>query len=551
PTTTANEEVSEGAVSTFVCSTPYACPFGSVTLSWRGYNAQVSSLSTSVQLDTSGVNLRETLTTSFSWKDQSKKLLCEVSLGSKKATGEVVLRVRHAPKDIKVSMNPSTRNVRVGDTVSFTCTVNSSYPPIATYRWYKDGMAVADEQILTIQQVRREDYGRYHCEAKNSVGSGVAPAVTLYVFSAEISISPEAEVREGTTAVLSCNVPGRESWDLSYTWYKNSMWLKEGPAHSLVFHDVAVGDAGYYSCKVQNDLGSVSSQAVSLSVTYPPQTPTIALFQEAQDGKLAIVHCTVDSHPEATMALYHDGNLVATTQSHAAPNQRLSITTSRNSLRLEIRAVVPADSGEYRCTASNAYGNATAARPFTVQRYPMVNHVPWLTEGLLASLGSGVRSPRGRPAPVLKTREEGAEIGRGSRLQTPTLGCPGSLSSAEPTEIQPRPLVVAREPPGSACIPPRLPVMSSFLETQGGHLGIIQCTVESDPEAQLTLRRGEEVIACTWDCHVATNPRVQATSSYNSLKVEIHEVVLEDEGTYVCLARNPQGNASASMDFTA
>nr|XP_009682786.1 PREDICTED: sialoadhesin-like [Struthio camelus australis] len=467
PTTTANEEVSEGAVSTFVCSTPYACPFGSVTLSWRGYNAQVSSLSTSVQLDTSGVNLRETLTTSFSWKDQSKKLLCEVSLGSKKATGEVVLRVRHAPKDIKVSMNPSTRNVRVGDTVSFTCTVNSSYPPIATYRWYKDGMAVADEQILTIQQVRREDYGRYHCEAKNSVGSGVAPAVTLYVFSAEISISPEAEVREGTTAVLSCNVPGRESWDLSYTWYKNSMWLKEGPAHSLVFHDVAVGDAGYYSCKVQNDLGSVSSQAVSLSVTYPPQTPTIALFQEAQDGKLAIVHCTVDSHPEATMALYHDGNLVATTQSHAAPNQRLSITTSRNSLRLEIRAVVPADSGEYRCTASNAYGNATAARPFTVQ------------------------------------------------------------------------------------IPPRLPVMSSFLETQGGHLGIIQCTVESDPEAQLTLRRGEEVIACTWDCHVATNPRVQATSSYNSLKVEIHEVVLEDEGTYVCLARNPQGNASASMDFTA
>uniref|UniRef100_A0A8B9PQ65 Sialic acid binding Ig like lectin 1 n=1 Tax=Apteryx owenii TaxID=8824 RepID=A0A8B9PQ65_APTOW len=467
PTTAANEEISEGAVSTFRCSTPYVCPFGSVALRWRGYNAQVSAVSTSVQLDTGGVYLRQTLNTTFSWKDHSKKLLCEVSLGSKKATGEVILRVRYVPKDIKVSLNPSTQNIRVGDTASFTCTVNSSYPPVTAYRWYKDGAAVASEQVLTLQHVRREDYGQYHCEAENSVGSGAAPAVTLYVFSAEISVSPAAEVREGTTAALSCDVPGRENQDLNYTWYKNSVWLKEGSAHSLVFHDVAVGDTGYYSCKVQNDLGSVTSQAVSLSVTYSPRTPTIALFQETQDGKLAIVHCTVDSHPPATMALYHDGNLVATTNSHAAPNQRLSITTSRNSLRLEIRAVVSTDSGEYRCTASNAYGNATAARPFTAR------------------------------------------------------------------------------------IPPRLPVMSSFLETQGGHLGIIQCTVDSDPEAQLTLLRGEEAIACTGDCHAATNPRVHATPSYNSLKVEIREVVLEDEGTYVCLARNLQGNASASMDFTA
>lgn len=93
--------------------------------------------------------------------------------------------------------------------------------------------------------------------------------------------------------------------------------------------------------------------------------------------------------------------------------------------------------------------------------------------------------------------------------------------------------------------------MSSFLETQGGHLGIIQCTTESDPEANLTLWRGQEVIACTWGCPAAPNPRVHATLSYNSLKVEIREVVLEDEGTYVCWAGNPQGNASAAVDFRA
>lgn len=100
-------------------------------------------------------------------------------------------------------------------------------------------------------------------------------------------------------------------------------------------------------------------------------------------------------------------------------------------------------------------------------------------------------------------------------------------------------------------VPPRQPVMSSLLETQGGQLGIIQCTVESDPEANLTLWRGDEALACTQGCPPAPSPRLQATASYNSLRLELRDVVLEDEGTYVCRAGNTQGNASTSMAFSA
>lgn len=64
------------------------------------------------------------------------------------------------------------------------------------------------------------------------------------------------------------------------------------------------------------------------------------------------------------MALYHDGTLLAASGSQAAPRQRFGIAASRNALRLEIRGAGPRDSGEYRCTASNAYGNASAAKPF-------------------------------------------------------------------------------------------------------------------------------------------------------------------------------------------
>ncbi|NXU30610.1 SN protein, partial [Thalassarche chlororhynchos] len=552
PSTATSEEQTEGQMSTLECSTPYVCPPDDIALRWEGYDPHVSVVSSRVQLDTSGVSHHLTLTTSFSWKDHSKKLLCEVSYGSRKTTGEVVLRVRHSPKDTQVVVRPSAQNIRVGDTVSLTCEVSSSYPPVSAYHWYKDGAAVGSERILILRGVRREDYGQYRCEAENAVGAGAAPAVMLYVFSAEILVSPAAEVQEGTATTLSCDVPGREGQDLNYTWYKNSAWLKEGSAHTLLFHHVAASDAGYYSCKVTNDRGSDTSQAVSLSVTYPPRTPTITLFQETQGGRLAIIRCAVDSHPPATMALYRDGILLAASGSQAAPRQRLGVTASRNTLRLEIRGAGPQDSGEYRCTASNAYGNASAAKPFLARATEvLIQPSAEVQEGTVVTLTC--LGAWGAVEETLYTWYRNSKRLRES--SSPTLRFP-SVRGEDAGAFQCR----IRSSNGSdtsaavplrVLFPPRQPVMSSFLETQGGHLGIIQCTVESDPEANLTLWKGEEVIACTWGCPTAPNPRVHTTLSYNSLKVEMREVVMEDEGTYVCWAGNPQGNASAAVDFRA
>ncbi|NXF55152.1 SN protein, partial [Oceanites oceanicus] len=552
PSAAASEEQTEGQTYTLECSTPYVCPPGDVALRWEGYDPQVSAVSSRVQLDTSGVGHHLTLTTSFSWKDHSKKLLCEVSYGSRKATGEVVLRVRHPPKDTQVSVRPPAQNIRVGDTVSLSCEVSSSYPPVSAYHWYKDGAAVGSERILTLRDIRREDYGRYRCEAENAVGAGAAPTVTLYVFSAEISVSPAAEVQEGTATTLSCDVPGREGQDLNYTWYKNSAWLKEGTAHTLLFHHVAASDAGYYSCKVTNDRGSDTSRAITLSVTYPPRPPTITLFQETQGGRLAIIRCAVDSNPPATMTLYRDGILLAASGSQAAPRQRLGVTASRNALRLEIRGAGPRDSGEYRCTASNAYGNASAAKPFLARAAEvLIQPSAEVREGTAVTLTC--LGARGAGEETLYAWYRNSKWLRES--SSPTLRFP-SVRGEDAGAFQ----CTIRSSNGSdasvavplrVLFPPRQPVMSSFLETQDGRLGIIQCSVESDPEANLTLWRGEEVIACTWGCPPAPSPRVHATLSYNSLKVEMREVVLEDEGTYVCRAGNPQGNASAAVDFRA
>ncbi|NXG20755.1 SN protein, partial [Grallaria varia] len=550
PSASADEEQTEGQRSTLECSTPYACPWGDAVLHWEGYDPRVSSVSSRVQLDTSGVGHHLTLSTSFSWTDHSKKLLCEVSYGSRKASREVVLWVRYAPKDVRVSVSPSTGNVHVGDTVSLTCEVGSSHPPVSGYHWYKDGAVMGSERVLTLRGVRREDHGQYHCEVHNALGAGTAPAVTLHVFSAEISASPAAEVLEGTATTLSCDVPGREGQDLNYTWYRNSEWLKEGTAHSLFFPAVAASDAGYYSCKVTNRHGSDTAEPFSLSVTYPPRIPTITLFQETQGGRLAIVHCAVDSHPPATLAIDHDGTVLAASGAQVAPTQRLGVTASRNALRLEIRDAGPGDSGRYRCTASNVHGNASATKVLVTRGAELlIQPSAEVREGAAVTLRCvGPGDAAGEPLYTWYRNGRRLWDGPAPALHFPSVR--GDDAGAFQCRIHSG---NSSHTSGAVALrvlyPPRPPVLSSFLQSQGGRLGIIQCTVESDPEANLTLRRGDTLVGCTRGCPPV--PRVRVTPSYNSLRVEIQEVVLEDEGTYECHAGNTQGNASTAVEFRA
>ncbi|KFO73916.1 Sialoadhesin, partial [Cuculus canorus] len=549
PSVTTSEEQTEGQTSTLECSTPYVCPEDDISLRWKGYDPHVSVVSSQVQLDTSGVSHRLTLTTSFSWKDHSKKLLCELFYGSRKATEEVVLRVRHAPKDIQVLVTPSAQNIHLGDTVSLTCVVGSSYPPISAYHWLKDGVLMGSEQILTFRDVRREDYGQYRCEVRNVIGDGVAPPVMLYIFSAEILVSPAAEVQEGTVTTLSCDVPGRESQDLNYTWYKNSAWLMEGAAHTLLFHHVATSDAGYYSCKVTNDRGSDTSQAISLSVTCECPWLLQGMGESPPDSLCKHLELNWNLCPGY---LWSSKKVWRFSPPGRRCNLKVSVTASRNTLRLEIRGVGPQDSGEYLCAATNRYGNASATKLFIARATEVLIHPSAeVQEGAVVTLTC--LGALGAAEELLYTWYRNSK--RLQESSDPTLRF-SSIHGEDAGVFQCR-VRNSNSSDTSAAVPlrvlfpPRQPVMSSFLETQGGRLGIIQCGVESDPEANLTLRRGEEVLACTWGCPTSPKPRVHTTSSYNSLKVEIQEVVVEDEGTYVCWAGNAQGNASTAMDFRA
>uniref|UniRef100_A0A6I8N752 Sialic acid binding Ig like lectin 1 n=1 Tax=Ornithorhynchus anatinus TaxID=9258 RepID=A0A6I8N752_ORNAN len=542
-------ELREDTKTIFNCSTKYGCPEG-IVLSWQG---QDPARSETVQLEKDGISQGLSLQVDLSWKDHGRRLTCHLSVGQQQVQGEITLKVKYAPKKVSVTIDPSRRNIHLGDLVSLTCAVSSSQPDATVFRWFKDGAPYpGTRSVLSLPSASRKDYGLYYCEAENPMGKGVAAPVTLYIFSAEIQVSPANEIREGQRVTLTCSVPEAARQEIHYAWYKNNIWIKEGTAQTLTFHEASSADTGFYFCKVQNDKGREQSPPISLLVTYPPRMPVLTSFLETQQGRLAIIHCTVDSQPPAALTLQRDGHVMATTSSYAAPSQRLSITSTRNSLRLEIRGLEAEDGGEYCCVATNSLGNASTAYHFRANTarvliYPAleVQEGQEVTLSCIAtqSIQPDVRYTWYRNGVPLQDRTDSTTV----TFQSVTSANAGAYhcrvwdSQGTDSTSPAVPLTVLYSP--------RQPLLTFFLEAEIRSV-LLLCTVDSLPEAELTLLRWDRPVASSAQCGGCCS-RICATASPNALRLEIRDVVLEDEGNYTCMASNSYGNATASVTFTA
>ncbi|KAG8453276.1 hypothetical protein GDO86_000057 [Hymenochirus boettgeri] len=541
--------ISEGESVTFQCSTPYNCPTDAVSLEWQDYIPERSSLARNIQQDTSAVQISQSLTTSFTWRNHHQTIRCEVNVGTHKMSKEILLNIQHSPKGVTAVVKPSGDNIKQGHSVTLTCQYNSSYPAVSSYTWYKDNREFSKEQIVFFPSITRSDFGDFRCEVENPVGSSVSEVTRVVVFSAKTLVSPSSEVREGEMVTLTCEVPGSNPEEIHYSWFKNSIWIKEGSTRSLILYEASVSDAGYYNCKVQNDKGSDSSLPVIINVLYPPRIPMFNSFLETQEGKQAIVHCTVDSNPLSELSLYKNGNLLATTTSHSAPTQRLNIISSRNSMKVEIRNVLMSDEGTYSCLAKNSLGNSTSSLQLTVEiARVVISPSSEIEEGIEVTLTcfatrsaeKDVKYTWYKNGKWLKESEEISLVFR--RISSRDAGSYYCLaqSSLGSSSSPPRTLHVMYAPRDLS--------MNSLVEASGGNMGFILCMVDSDPHSELYLYKNNALLASS--SKIIHNRRYNVLTSANSLRLEIQNVLVEDEGTYLCSANNTYGHTDGLLAFT-
>ncbi|XP_034351829.1 sialoadhesin isoform X2 [Arvicanthis niloticus] len=561
PTITIPEELREGMEVTVNCSTPYLClQEKQSSLQWQGQDPTHSVSSSFQSLEPTGVYHQTTLQMVLSWQDHSRTLRCQFSLAKHSSRQEVHLQVQHAPKGVEILLSSSGRNILPGDLVTLTCRVNSSYPDVSSVQWIKDGVNLgAKGRMLQLPSATWNDSGVYTCQATNDVGSLESPPLSLHVFMAEVKINPAGPILENETVTLLCSTPKEAPWELRYSWYKNHILLEDAHASTLHLPAVTRADTGFYFCEVQNTQGSERSSPVSVVVRYPPLTPDLTTFLETQAGLVGIFHCSVVSEPLATVVLSHGGLMLASSSGENDFNPRFIISSAPNSLRLEIRDLQPADSGEYTCSATNSLGNATSSLDFhaNVARL-LISPSAEVVEGQAVTLScrSGLS-----PAPDTRfswylngaLRQEGSSsiflLPAASRTDAGSYYCrtqagPNTSGPSLPTVL-------------TVFYPPRKPTFTARLDldTSGvgdGRRGVLLCRVDSDPPAQLRLLHKGRVVATSLPSMCGScSQRTKISRGSNSLRVEIQKPVLEDEGVYLCEASNMLGNSSASASFNA
>ncbi|XP_040602253.1 sialoadhesin isoform X4 [Mesocricetus auratus] len=454
---------------------------------------------------------------------------------------------------VRVTAWPNA-TVQEGQLVNLTCLVWTSEQAPLSYTWYKGGQRLLGARSISLPNVTVLDATSYRC----GVGlPGQAPhlsrPVTLDVLCVQVVMDPSAMVPEGTPVTVTCEDPAALPPTL-YAWFHNGRWLQEGPASSLQFLATTRAHAGAYFCQVHDNQGMRSSRPATLQVLYAPRDAVLSSFRDSRTRLMVVIQCTVDSEPPAELVLSHNGKVLAASRElHSSASGTGHIQVARNALRLQVQGLTGGDDNTYVCTARNALGSIS-----TTQRLPKETDIhvvaePGLDvpEGIALNLSChlpGGSKPMGNstvtwywnrhllhtdPTPMLSFTHV-------TRAQAGLYHCRAEL----PTGVTTSAPVMLR-----VLYPPKTPTLTAFVEPQGGLQGILDCRVDSEPLASLTLHLGSQLVASNQPQGIPTQPHIHVSASPNALRLDIVELGPSNRGEYVCTASNVLGSASASAYF--
>ncbi|XP_031661825.1 junctional adhesion molecule B-like isoform X1 [Oncorhynchus kisutch] len=123
---------------------------------------------------------------------------------------------------------------------------------------------------------------------------------------------------------------------------------------TVTLHAVTQKDSGLYRCEVSapadhTNLGEIN---VTLNVLVPPHTPSCEVPSSVLSGAGVELHCKDKlSVPPPTYIWYKDNKALSTTHT---TDTSFSMDTDKGTLKF--KSVSKADSGQYRCEASNSVG---------------------------------------------------------------------------------------------------------------------------------------------------------------------------------------------------
>uniref|UniRef100_A0A3Q2D071 Heparan sulfate proteoglycan 2 n=1 Tax=Cyprinodon variegatus TaxID=28743 RepID=A0A3Q2D071_CYPVA len=469
---------------------------------------------------------------------------------------------------------PKIQTVRVGSTVNFICTAKSKSPAY-TLVWTRQGnrklpnRATDFNGILTIQNVQPEDAGVYVCTGSNMFAMDESSA-KLYVPSEgaqpTATITPAVlNVRQGQRAEIRCTVTGNPTPAIEWIGPGNRMSPRAVIRNGiLTFPAVDPADEGEYICKALNTHGEHTAQASLPQVQVSPQNVDV------REGESLRLYCRASGSPTPKLSWSKDRTDIGTL---FIPNVKIS------------------DAGTYICIGSNIVGTNSAPIQVTVHRVTIQPSIADVQEGQTLELNC---FPPGNPPPRVTWKRANGYITSNHQLQSPIIGIePHSsavrvgesarfkcqvYSGAQPVRLewkhvnsQALPNVRVSSDGSIITINNARPTNRGAYRCVASNLyGVTQSIVSlivKSPVATVTpvgpvrvgvgepinlecQGSGEPRPSVSW--HRLDNNRRTTLSSPvpmdSNAVMQILAARQEDSGTYVCLARNAEGNKETRVE---
>lgn len=326
------------------------------------------------------------------------------SAGSVTSNG-ATLTVNAAATVPAISSQPQSLVVTAGAAASFSVTATGT--PTPTYQWQKGGVSIAGatSSSYAISSAQAGDAGSYSVVVTNSAGSVTSSAATLTVNAAAtapaITTQPVAQtVTAGSGATFSVSATGSPA--PSYQWQKGGVAINGATSASLIFASAQAADAGSYSVVVTNSAGSVTSNAVNLTITTVVTAPAITTQPQSQ---------TVTAGNSISFSVGASGTAPFTYQWQKDGNNLSGATADT----LTFASAHAADAGAYKVVVTNSAGSVTSnTANLTVNAATTAPSITSQPQSLTLVAGSSANfavTATGVPAPTYQWQKGGVAIG--------------------------------------------------------------------------------------------------------------------------------------------
>ncbi|KAM8772404.1 B-cell receptor CD22-like [Acanthopagrus schlegelii] len=237
-------EIVEGSSVTLTCSSD-ANPAANYTWYKENGDPDLQPLSKEPQLVFSSIQ-----------SSDSGEYYCTAENELGRTSEYIYVYVKYGPRLPSVSVSPSAEIVE-GSSVTLTCSSDAN--PAANYTWYKEKQRLlrGQRRVYHFSSISSEDRGNYSCKSENQYGEIMSSSVSVDVQYGprlpSVSVSPSAEIVEGSSVTLTCSSDANPA--ANYTWYKENEDSPKASGQIFTITDIKAEHSGNYSCEVKNRSG--------------------------------------------------------------------------------------------------------------------------------------------------------------------------------------------------------------------------------------------------------------------------------------------------------